>query len=162
LTRTISSPVASDTYAGRAAFDEIIRKFRRGTKRGLSVKVLNEFEPRPSGLVLPENKVVKRFEGERIERVVWKIVRGLYFHHHSVVLPGTLPVHVSLTRLQAKESPPEHFLHFMAAGNPEDHARYPGAFGYRFANFGDVNYWALLIWDCVLVTAMFEWEGGAE
>ena len=41
----------------------------------------------PSGLVLPGNKVVKRFQGKRLTRIAWKIVRGLNFHHHDVVLP---------------------------------------------------------------------------
>ena len=49
--------------------------------------VRREFEKQPSGLHLPGGRVVKRFQGERVNRVVWKLVRGLYFHEMSSVLP---------------------------------------------------------------------------
>jgi hypothetical protein len=74
--------------------------------------VLREFEPRPSGLVLARNKVVKRLDGARISRVAWKIVRGLYFHHHDEVLPAKAATRVSLT--PPDQVPPEHFLHFVS------------------------------------------------
>jgi hypothetical protein len=83
-------PFARQTYAGRAIYDEVLAKFRAGKKAGLTRGVLNEFEPQPRGLVLPGNKVVKRFQGKRLQRVGWKIVRGLYFHHHGIALPEAL------------------------------------------------------------------------
>src|SRR5271154_5869971 len=55
-------PFARPTYAGRAIYNEVLKKFRAGKKVGLTRGVLNEFEPNPSGLVLPGGKVVKRFK----------------------------------------------------------------------------------------------------
>ena len=48
-------------------------------------KVLREFDPTPSGIILPAGKIVKRFEGKRLARVAWKMVRGLHFLHTEEV-----------------------------------------------------------------------------
>jgi len=54
----------------------------------------------PNGLFLPFGKVIKRFDSERIERLIWKITRGLNFHHHPRFGPrigkslGRLIIHV--------------------------------------------------------------------
>jgi hypothetical protein len=101
---------------------------------------------------------VKRFQGKRIERIAWKIVRGLYCNHHGIILPAEFAKSVSLTPLSQGEKPPDHFLHFMAYSK-EAYGRYPGVFSYRFENFVDANlsthYWALLLWDSILITAIF-------
>ena len=64
---------------------------RRPEQAKLLRKVLNEFERQPSGLILPPNIVLKRFEGDRIARVIWKIVRGLYFYHFGVFVAEDAP-----------------------------------------------------------------------
>jgi hypothetical protein len=153
-------PFAPKTYAGRAIYTEILAKFRAGKKAGLTRGVLEEFDPRPSGMVLPGGKVLKRQNGARISRIAFKIVRGLYFHHHGVILPDTLAVSVDMTPLSQGELPPEHFLRFMEHSRVA-HGKYPGVFSYRFENFADdpgehnIHYWALLLWDCILLTVIF-------
>ena len=76
---TALMPHARGSCAGDAIYKRALDRYRGGGKVGLIRKVLAEFEPRPSGLVLPRNQVVQRFDGTRISRVAWKIVRGLYF-----------------------------------------------------------------------------------
>jgi len=58
-----------------------------GRAVGLVNKVIESFEDRPSGLSLPERKLVLRVEGDRIRRVAWKIVRGLFRLEHGAHLP---------------------------------------------------------------------------
>jgi hypothetical protein len=117
--------------------------------------VLREFEPRPSGLVLPGNKVVKRFNRARISRVAWKIVRGLYFHHHNEVLRAKAARWVSLT--PPNQVPPEHFRVFVNL--PENlsrvHGEYPAVFDYKFQKYPEGHYWALLVWDRIIMTVIF-------
>jgi len=135
----------------------VLQDYRGGKNVRLVKRVLREFEPRPSGLILPANKVAKRFDGKRIARVAWKIVRGLYFHHSNATLPADLRTWVQLT--PPSELPPEHFRTFMSLPDNESHGRYPGVFAYRFGRFTDevqdVHYWALLIWDRIIVTIIF-------
>jgi hypothetical protein len=150
-------PFAPHSYAGKAIYDEVLRKFRSGEKIGLTKKVLNEFERRPSGLVLPENIVIKRFEGHRIQRIAWKIVRGLYFHHSKNTFPENLITGVTVTSPDQK--PPEHFIMFMSMPDNESHGLYPAVFAYRFQKFFEgehkLHYWALLLWDRIIITVIF-------
>jgi len=106
--------------------------------------------------VLAGNKVVKRFDGSRIQRVAWKVVRGLNFHHNKTVFPEALRTLVSLT--PPGEEPPDHFKMFMGLSDNEPHGVYPGIFDYRFQNFTgeqNIHYWAFLLWDCIIITVLF-------
>lgn len=148
-------PFARGSFAGEALSKEVFDSFhKRKPVRSLVLRTLGEFERRPSGIVLPPNTVAKRFEGERICRIAWKIVRGLYFSHHESVLPETHPVSVMV--YPPDRMPPEHFI--VAMLDKPTHGRYPGVFDYRFAQFPEahnMHYWALLLWDRVLITVMF-------
>lgn len=146
-------PFAKGSYAGDAIYSEILEKFRRGEKTRLVQRVLREFDHRPSGLVLPRGRIVKRFEALRLHRVAWKIVRGLHFHHSGDVLPSGLAswVRISLP----DERPPDDF--FLLA---EEATRglYPGVFDYRFARFPEVHnfqYWTMLLWDRLILMVTF-------
>jgi hypothetical protein len=148
-------PFARGSYAGNAIYQKTLHTFRQGRNPGLVRKVLREFEPRPSGLVLPCNKVVKRFNGARISRVAWKIVRGLYFDHHNEVLRAKAARWVSLT--PPNQVPPEHFRVFVnLPENPSrGHGEYPGVFDYKFQKYPEGHYWALLFWDRIIMTVLF-------
>lgn len=153
-------PFARGTVAGDAVYSHVLGAYRKGHNSGLVRKVLAEFEPRPSGLILPGNKVVKRFDGKRIQRVAWKIVRGLFFHHFGEVYPEAQTTWVTVTPVG--EPLPEHFEAFMQTQG-EAHGRYPGAFSYRFDTYDiddagtprKMHYWAMLLWDRVLLTVIF-------
>ena len=100
--------------------------------RRLVMQILGEVEPRPAGLVLPGGKVVKRFDSNRIERVIWKIVRGLFFHHHGKTLPQKLKLTWTFTGPD-DGPPPEHFQNFTP--NHSSYGKYPGVFAYQFDAF---------------------------
>ena len=146
-------PFARGSYAGNAIYKWMLESYRKGNNAGLVRKVLAEFEPRPSGLILPGNKVVKRFAGDRIARVAWKIVRGLYFHHHQEVLPVDLVTWIAV--IPPDQIPPKHFLYFANLPDNKPHGIYPGVFDYRFQKFSVEHYWALLLWDRIIVTVIF-------
>ena len=146
-------PHARGSYAGNAFYQKTLDSFHRGRNPGLVRKVLRDFEPRPSGLVLPGNQVVQRVNGARISRVAWKIVRGLYFHHHNEVLRAKAARCVTVT--PPNRVPPEHFR--VLANQPEAQSRgqYPGVFDYKFGEYPEGHYWALLFWDRIIVTLVF-------
>ena len=162
-------PFAKLTHAGNAIYKDVLDKYRAGKKVGLTRSVLNEFEPMPSGLVLPGGKVVKRFKGARIRRIAWKIVRGLYFQHQNMALPEVHPIAVTLTPLQEGQPPPEHFNVFMQYAvdhnttGKDSYGKYQAVFAYRVDRYADetvddvhdIHYWALLLWDTILLTVVF-------
>lgn len=153
FTNTVA-PFARGSYSGNALLHEIFRKYHSGEKRGLVHKVHQEFEHRPSGLILPQGLVAKRIEGKRVRRVAWKIIRGLYFHHFNEVLPGDIPNRLEI--VPPDQPPPKEFI----IGLPDDPVRgqYPGVFDYKFAKFPEVhnfNYWAMLLWDRIIMIMTF-------
>ena len=79
-------PFARGTEAGNAIYAKVLNDFRIGKQVQLTKMVLSEFNPNPSGLFLPAGNVVKRFEGERLRRVAWKMVRDLHFYHTRITL----------------------------------------------------------------------------
>jgi hypothetical protein len=154
---TALMPHARGSYAGDAMYKRALERYRGGEKVGLVRKVLADFDPRPSGLVLSGNQVLQRFDGDRIKRIAWKIVRGLYFHHQNNFLPDVLITGVTLTL--PDQVPPEHFKAFMSLPDNEPHGQYPAVFDYRFQNIteGQANarYWAMLLWDRIIITVVF-------
>lgn len=153
---TTLMPFAVGSYSGSAFYSEILAKFKRGERRSvvqLAQKVLHEFEHRPTGLILPPGKIVKRFDGVRVHRVAMKIVRGLYFHHFKKFLPQELLSDLRIV-LPDQEPPPD----FIGIVDEPTHGQYPGVFDYRFATFPEVHnfhYWALLLWDRILLLFTF-------
>jgi len=148
------APFARGSYSGNALLHEIFQKYHSGKKRGLVSKVYQEFERRPSGLVLPHGLVAKRIEGERVHRVAWKIIRGLYFHHFGEFLPQDTPNGLEI--VPPDQPPPKEFI----IGLPDNPVRgqYPGVFDYKFAKFAEVhnfNYWAMLLWDRIIMIVKF-------
>lgn len=121
--RAVIMYMRGGSHSGDAICKRTLERYRSGEKVGLVRKVLADFDPRPSGLVLPGNQVVQRFDGDRIKRVAWKIVRGLYFHHRNRVLPQHLVT--SVTLMPPDQEPPEHFKEFMALPDNEEHGQYP-------------------------------------
>jgi hypothetical protein len=151
-------PFALGAYVGDAMRQHIRKKLRAGENQKLMGSIMAEFDHRPSGLVLPHNQVVKRFDSKRIERVLWKIVRGLNFHHHNEVFPENWQWSWSFTAGEDRK-PPEHFNVFLQLPDNEPNGDYPAVFSYRFQHFVEAgvsfHYWALLIWDSILVTIQF-------
>ena len=148
------APLAYQTYGGRAFLQDVFAKYKAGEKQKLVAKVLNEFQHRPSGIILPKGLVAKRFEGERLSRVAWKIVRGLYFHETGDVLPEHTPHNVEI--VAPDQPPPKAFL--LALSNLPSKGRHPGIFDYKYtqgAEVHDFNYWGLLLWGRVILIVMF-------
>ena len=133
--------------------DDIKRRFERGQQQKLLSKVWKEWEKRPSGLVLPAGKVVKRIEGKRIHRVAWKIVRGLFFYHQGELLREETPNKIEYVAPNMRPSDP-----FFALNEQPNLGQYSGVFDFRYKQFpGAENlwYWAMLFWDAFMVLMAF-------
>jgi hypothetical protein len=148
------APFAVGSYAGTALLQEVFSKYKLGEKRPLVHKVLKEFQHTPGGINLPPGLVAKRIEGERVHRVAWKIVRGLYFHEFGEVLPEHTPNHLEIT--PPDRPPPEHFL--QALHDLPSRGSYPGVFDYKYvqvAQLNGFNYWGMLFWDRLILMMAF-------
>lgn len=148
------APFAVGSYAGNSFLQDVWLKYAGGEKQGLVGKILQEFERQPSGIALPEHLVVKRFDGKRIHRIAWKIIRGLYFHQYKEVLLEETPNNLEI--VPPDQMPPKEFL--VGLQDRPTHGQYPGVFDYKFAKFPEaqnLNYWAMLLWDRVILSMAF-------
>ena len=130
--------------------DDVRSKIWRNDARGLRQKVLSEFSKTTSGIYLPSNLVAKKFDIERVSRVVWKIVRGLCFYHYSRFLPANVKHAIRIYQIQDK--PPKIYRdHLM---DKPVFGEYPEIFVYRFARVSNKDslsaLWALIFWQSIV------------
>ena len=153
------APVVMDTYAGRSLLREISIQYQSDHNIPLSQVVLKEFNERPSGLYLPDGKVAKRLDPDRAWRVIWKIIRGLFFDEYGRFLPED--THCNFHIVSPGYKPPDIF--YLLPDDPI-RGRYPGVFDYKYRQFPELDnghLWALLFWDKLIFIAVFrDPEGG--
>ena len=150
-------PLARQSYSGKAIFDDVLRGYVQDVKKGLGKRVFAEFDPRPGGLYLPNGRVVKRYDAARVNRIIWKIIRGLFFHRHGDVLPNDTPR--LITVVDPNKRPPSIFG---ALADQPTLGDYPGVLDYKYAQITEVNnlhYWALLLWDRIIILVAFHDPG---
>jgi hypothetical protein len=148
-------PFARGSEAGNAIYAKALNDYRIGKQVPLTKKVSSEFDPNPSGLTLPGGKVVKRFDGERLARVAWKMVRGLHIHHTGEVLSERWPA-LGVQVFCPDQRPPDDVMAFVSYA--KSRGVYPGVFDYKFEKFReshDLHYWVLLLWDRIIFRVAF-------
>lgn len=147
------APLAMESYSGGQIWKDILRRKQRPQGNLLHEKVYKEFDPTPSGLVLPDGKVIKRFDGKRVWRVVWKITKGLFFKEKNQFLPDDLPHNYKI--YSAGERPDPEFENLR---NTPSRGQYPGVFDYKYVdvpNLNDFHVWAFLFWDKLIFQVAF-------
>lgn len=130
--------------------DDVRNKIWRNEAVGLRQKVLSEFSSTMSGIHLPGNLVAKHFDTKRVNRIVWKIIRGLCFHHYGQVMPNNAKHGIRYWQVQDK--PPKIYcdnLMFSPVYGP-----YPEVFCYKFRRVVNKDslsaLWALFFWESVI------------
>lgn len=147
------APLAMSSYTGNAIWEDISNQFKRPQGKRIGQMVLKEFEPRPSGLILPNGKIIKRCNGERICRVAWKITRGLFLKEKERFLPKNTP-NLFKYISPGEESPPE----FSCVSGTPSKGQYPAVFDYKYISFSEINnfhYWAMLFWNELIIVVAF-------
>lgn len=147
---------------GSTAADALVRdqgrKFRAGSSVGLGRKVLAEFVHQPSGLQLPGQRVIKRVEGERMGRVVWKLVRGLYFTETGTVLPEDTPyTHEVIEQDRAAEHAGTSAVwEHVKAQSPR--GIYGGGFEQKYfvceVDDSQMHMWGMILWDKLMTSRL--------
>lgn len=147
-------PVAYESPAGDALIQHRAARFRAGRAVGLGHRILRSFEARPSGLVLPRGLVAVRLDGERVKRVVWKIVRGLYFLEYGTALDERTRFYVELKEPENRDPSELDRLWNVVLTQPS-RGPYQAVFAHKhlLVERGDtaLYLWAMLWWDRVIV-----------
>lgn len=143
-------PLAMASVAGAALVRDHAMGFRGGRARGLGHTVRREFERQPSGLHLPQGRVVKRVQGNRIARVAWKLVCVLFYSEHARVLSEDTPWMFDLIEPMRAEGVAGNALWEEVKAQPAKGV-YPGVFDYKYFA-GEIDghlfhSWGMLLWD---------------
>ena len=149
------APIAQSSYSGSEIWKDIKHQFERPEGLMIGNMISKEFDSRPSGLYLPNGKVIKRFDADRVWRVVWKIVRGLFFKEHNRILPdNTLQTYHKIISPEHEEPPPE----FVVVRDTPSRGQYPGVFDYKYIVIPELNnfhFLALLFWSRIIKLIAF-------
>ena len=70
--------------------------------------VMDEFVHVVNGVILPANRVGKKIDANRFHDVLYKIVRGLHFHHTGEILAQRWSMSYTVTA--PNEKPPDYFV----------------------------------------------------
>lgn len=148
------APLAMRSPTGKAVVDDIGRRFQAGRNQPLAAAVLREFEERPSGLILPEGMIVKRVDPERIDRVIWKITRGLFTLEYQKHLPESREHTANL--FEPGVDIPEVYAPVLAT---ESLGKFGAAFAYKHRVYrgqaARLSVWAMLFWGQVICCSAY-------
>lgn len=149
------APIAAGSPAADAVVAHHASTFRAGRRSvGLGRKILSQFVERPSGLYLPHDLVVMRVEGDRLARVLWKIVRGLYLIETGRVLPEDTPYALEIME-PASPGVSKHPEIWEAVKEQSSKGTYGAVFDYKYlhavAGAAELHAWGMLLWDKIMV-----------
>lgn len=150
------APMAQGTVAGRAIMEHIAEKWRDGKSHALAKQVLAEFTDAPGRVVLPPWLSAKRFGSQRVQRVIWKIIRGLYFIERDRVLPADGLVTWDIRSVEDGKSLKFARAYDQLHGLPR--TPFPGAFDYCLLlddAVPDSGVGSMLLWDYFTVWTFF-------
>jgi len=113
----------------------------------LLMRINDEFKDRtPEGIVMPKGNVVKDFDWPRTHKVLWKIVRGLFFKDYGRVLKEDLPHQINNVR--PGKSVPDCFVPVIAETPKGQYRKY---FDYvvKEGKVSDGHFysWGLAFWN---------------
>jgi len=144
------APLTIGSYSGSSIWMDISKRMKRPESKKINMMVLKEFD---QNIILPDDKIIKRIDGKRIRRVIWKIARGLFFKERGRSIPENI---LRLFKfISVDEKPPPEF--FYISSTPS-RGQYPGVFDYKYIDspkYYNFHYWGMLFWDKLIVSVAF-------
>lgn len=137
------APLARRTEVGPAIWQSIEKPILTSRERNLRLKIAGEFSINPVG------RVQKRFDKKRIDRVMRKIVRGLWFQRFQSSLPDTWRYEVFL--YDPINRPPDEVLEGIT--NEPSWGCYPEVFFFKTARSSQyaIQAFVFFLWDWFVI-----------
>jgi hypothetical protein len=157
----------NQSSSARSLMQHRFAKAQRGESLGLHRTFIAALEARPGGLYLPGGKIHARFDGQRMKRVVWKIVRGLWFLEHSTVLPEDTGFLYDVQEPESDKRPEYEDFWTLVRAQPSQ-GQYQAVFAHKYLKYtegpsteGDrcLHGWAMLLWNALIIYC-FHFEPG--
>ena len=156
-------PFLKGSYTGQPLYDKSIRDYNTDPRRRVLIdQIMASAKDNVRGVILPSGKFWYDVQLDRIHSVVKKIVRGLHFTDLDEIIPAEMNMVIDI--VFPGNEPPQHFL--MVRDMVPDHearGHHQGIFAYRYYRASEFHYWALLLWDRVIITSIYKIEAdGAD
>ena len=149
------APQTMGSSTGDAVTDDIQRGFRKGHTRGLGEAVLRQL----GRVASPDGTVAFQYDNGRTDRLIWKLVRGLFFIHLQRLLPQKPPPSIELINGPNEVERLNTHGWFQVVRDTKPLGRYGKVFDYKWlcvaADGMRGHAFALLIWDHIVVLSMF-------
>lgn len=147
-------PFAKGTVAGNAIYEKTVDEYNGGRNVPLVNQILHSAKKNINGVKLPDNIIALDYNKTRINRVIKKIIKGLYFYEMRNYLD--FPDEINFEITLPNRLIPEDFHYLMTNLPIESKGEHEGVFSYRNWIVDDNHFWALLIWDRILITGAFK------
>ncbi|MFQ5752275.1 MAG: hypothetical protein ACE5HI_09785, partial [bacterium] len=124
----------------------------RGVGNAISKKMQEVNMVTPQGIYFGKRMALE-IDYSRLESVVKKIVKGLYYHEYKTVLSEDISVECQWLNAKSFMENARPFIEKL----PFSESKYPGVFEYRFARIEDEptkSAWALLFFDFAIFHAI--------
>jgi hypothetical protein len=153
-------PLADGSPIGEQLWQEFYRKAEKHPRGySLALKVYKEFKGHT-----PEGMVIKTMETERIENVLWKITRGLFFKEYGRILNGNLKCYLDHYYPNMGNPPPAYnlILSSPSKGLYSEYFDYKNMDDKNFPGFPELNLtkghfynWAFRFWSSIVYFIFF-------
>ncbi len=145
---------AGDKYSDAVVHDIFNRYHEKEKGQKLLSKIKLEMFPNPKYLVLPNGKMYKKMDFQRIKRVLIKINKGLCFIHYKKFIPDKnfLFVHYWYS-FPGNEEVPDELKTIVSVLASQ--GKYPDIFDYKIYNFKHIYIFANLFYNRIVSLCIF-------
>jgi hypothetical protein len=143
---TSLSPLVGDKliYKGVEIHLKDMLKHKKGYE--LIKKSYREFSDKIGNIYLPSNLVCKEYDIKKVNNVVWKIFRGLYFHKYNIYI--NVNTKNNVTRLlKITETLPKEVVEFFNSSNEKFEGICPKIFDYKIDKAFNMAFGLLIFWN---------------
>jgi hypothetical protein len=136
-----------------------MRDLGRAAAQGHGVGLLHDVIGRFGRVVGPAGELVYEYDTGRVDRFLWKLLRGIYTLNRNEVLPERMRGRIHLVDPRNPADDLRNIRWFANVRDTEPLARYGAVFDYKWLALkdGDVrgHAIAMLFWDGLIVATLF-------
>jgi hypothetical protein len=145
----------ANSETGLSVFEDLRRAGARGHSLGLLKKVSDQF----GKVFLADGSMTFNYDTDRSGRIVWKLVRGIYFEEIRRPLPEWQPKRLFLLGPTEFKTAAEHHPWFTLVRDTEPMGTHGAVFDYKWLStvFDGIrgNALAMALWDRLLMLVLF-------
>ena len=146
----------TDSDTGRSVFNDFRGAVAKGHDVGLLKTILSQF----GKVTLADSSIPFNFDTDRTSRIVWKLVRGLYFEEVGRVLPEDHePRTIYMLGPEETKDVADKYPWWLLVRNTQPMGKYGRVFDYKWLGLtvegGRGHMLAMLLWERLLLLVVF-------